>query len=109
MYKSKSKQTAESKAKAKFRRTAKWKNFRKMLKKKRKVDFVTQKPLLKGFQVHHANMQLGMYNVLDEDEYYTLSKTSHEVVHWLFRYTDWRDMLNRLYTILEHMERVNPR
>lgn len=108
VYKSK-KQTAESKAKSKFRQSSKWKRFRASIKKTRKVDFVTEKPLLKGWQLHHANMQLGMYSNLNPENFYALNKTTHEIVHFLFRYADWRELLDRIRIILERMEKLNPR
>ena len=108
IYKSK-RQSAESKAKSKFRQTGKWKKFRAFIKKARKVDFVTQKPLLKGWQLHHANMQIGMYDNLNPDNFYALNKTTHELVHFLYRYTDWRELLERIRTILEKMEQLNSR
>lgn len=101
--------SAESKAKNKFRQTSKWKKFRASIKKARKVDFVTNRPLLKGWQLHHANMQLGMYTNLNPENFYALNKTSHELIHFLFRYADWRELLERVRIILEKMEQLNPR
>lgn len=108
VYKSK-KNTTESKQKSKFRQSAKWKKFRSMMKKSCKVDFVTQKPLLKGFQVHHADMRIENYTDLTPENFFTLNKTSHEIVHFLFRYEDWRGCLKRIKIILEKMEQLNPR
>ena len=40
--------TKASKEKAKFRATSVWKKFRELLKKERKVDFITKKTIKKG-------------------------------------------------------------
>lgn len=99
--------TPASKEKAKFRRTAKWKSFRIKMKNKYKKDFITDKPLLKGFQVHHCDMKLENYKNLKEENFYCLNKSSHEIVHFLFRYKNWRDILKRLKIVLEKMEKLN--
>lgn len=100
--------TKEAKDKAKFRQTSKWKKFRAFMKKKADgKDFVTQMPLRAGWQLHHGDMSEEHYQNLEAENFFCLSKTSHEMVHWLFRYTDWRGMLERLYVILEKMETLN--
>lgn len=101
--------TTESIEKRKFRQTSVWKNFRCYMKKKSKKDFVTQKPLTKAFQLHHCDMHIENYKKLDEENFYTLNNFTHDVVHWLFRYKDWRGLLERLAVILEKMEELNPR
>lgn len=96
-----------SKEKAKFRRSSTWKKFRQKMKAKFKKDFITGRPLLKGFQVHHCDMSLENYKNLKEENFYCLNKTSHEIVHFLFRYKEWREILKRLKVILEKMEKLN--
>ena len=108
MYGNKKELTKERKEKAKFRQTAVWKNFRNMLKKQRKVDFLTGKPLRAGFQVHHCDLNPEHYKNLDPDAFYTLSRYSHQYIHWLFRYQDWRDILARTAIVLRKMEEMNP-
>lgn len=104
----KKKKTPLQKEKAKFRDSAVWKNFRQQLKKDRKVDFVTGKPLYAGFQCHHADLNPEHYKNLIPDNYFLLSRTSHEVVHWLHRYKNWEDLLARLAIILRKMDELNP-
>lgn len=93
--------------KAAFRRTSKWKNFRKYMKKISKIDYITGKPLLKGWQLHHLDMSEEHYTNLDQRNFKCLNRMSHEFIHWLFRYTDWRDVLTRTAIVLEEMERLN--
>lgn len=99
--------TKEQKHKSKFRQTSKWKNWRKYLKGKRKVDAVTGKPLLKGWNLHHCDMNDAHYENLVEDNFECLNKASHEMIHWLFRYKNWRELLTNIYRILEKMEKLN--
>lgn len=105
-YKSK-KQTPQQKEKAKFRQTAAWKSFRQQLKKDRKVDFVTGKPLRAGFQVHHCDLNPEHYKNLDPDNYILFNRTFHKVVHEIYRY-NWQDVLERLAIVFRKMDELNP-
>lgn len=106
---SKKKQSADSKEKAKFRQTSVWKDFRNLLKKERKVDFITGKPLLKGYQLHHADMNLGNYKNLNPEHFFCLGRTNHQIIHHLWRYPNWRECLERIAYILELMDKLNDR
>lgn len=100
--------TKEAREKSDFRKTSKWKYFRKDLQKKRKVDAVTGKPLLKGWQLHHCDMSTTNYKDLsNEDNFECLNINTHKVVHFLFRYKNWRELLKNLERILEKMETLN--
>lgn len=94
--------------KSKFRSTSTWKKFRKSMKDKQKTDIITGKPLLKGFNLHHCDLNEEHYeDISKEDNFVCLNKTTHEVVHWLFRYKNWREVLQNLYKLLEKMEKIN--
>ncbi len=94
--------------KSKFRSTSKWKKFRKGMKAKCKVDYITNRPLIKGWNLHHLDLNSDHYeDISNESHFCCLNKTSHELVHWLFRYKDWRDVLNRTKELLQHMEELN--
>lgn len=100
--------TDKAKARAKFRTTSKWKNWRKHLKSTRKVDALTNKPLLKGFQVHHLDMRDENYQILTEDRFETLNKQSHDCIHFLFRYYQKDpEIIARLENILIRMKEFN--
>ena len=100
--------TEEEKYKRKVRSSSKWKKFRAWIKKTRKVDEVTGKPLIKGWQLHHMDMSLEHYDDLTCPENFScLNKTSHKVVHWLFRYDNWQEILKNLYMVLIKMEQLN--
>ena len=94
--------------KSKFRSTSKWKSFRKSMKDKRKIDAITCRPLLKGWNLHHCDLNEAHYeDISNEDNFECLNKTAHEFVHWLFRYKNWREVLKNIETLLEKMEKVN--
>lgn len=104
--KNKGNKTKESKEKAKFRSTSIWKDFRNLLKKERKVDFITQKPLRKGFQVHHCDLNAEHYKDLNPNNFITVNKTFHNIIHEIYRY-DWREVLQRLTIVFEKMDELN--
>lgn len=94
--------------KTKFRQSTKWKDFRKEMKQKNKVDFLTQKPLYSGWNLHHLDLNEANYEKIENEENFCcLNRLSHEFIHWLFRYKDWREILKRIYELLEKMESIN--
>lgn len=100
--------TSSQKMKTTFRSSAKWKKFRSWIKKERRVDAVTGKPLLKGFNVHHCDLNEQHYtDISNPDNFECLNRTSHKVIHWLYRYSNWRDVLFNIGRILEKMEKIN--
>ena len=98
--------TKASKEKAKFRATSVWKKFRDLLKKERKVDFVTNKPLRKGFQVHHCDLNENHYKDLNPLNFITVNRNSHKIIHEIYRY-DWRMILDNLRIVFEKMDELN--
>lgn len=103
MYSKKGKTTSESKEKAKFRATSAWKKFRIFIKKDRKIDELTGKKLLKGFQVHHFSEDLKSYKILEPERFAALNSTSHKIVHFFERY-NWIYCLLNLCRIEHRMD-----
>ena len=101
--------TNASKEKAKFRQSSKWYNFRKLMRKNNKVDYVTGYPLRKGWQLHHLDMSLEHYKLLDPINFTCLNRKTHDIVHFLFRYKNWRECLKHLEIVLSRMEELNNR
>ena len=100
--------TNASKEKAKFRNTSRWKKFRKeMYKKADGKDFLTGKPLRKGWQLHHLDMSLDNYKVLSPERFVCLNRTTHEMVHFLFRYKNYKDILRQANSVLDEMTFYN--
>lgn len=97
------------KDKKKFRDSSIWKHFRKKMKERDKVDQITNKPLLKGFQLHHLNLDEKQYKNIDvEDNFVCLNRMTHSMVHFLYRYYQ-KDpsIIDRLKSILDKMREIN--
>lgn len=99
--------TPEAKEKAKFRQSSAWLKFRAYLKKKRKIDEITEKPLYKGFQVHHLDMSIENYRKLNEENFRTYNRTTHEFIHWLYKYPNWKKVIDNIVRDLTEMDRLN--
>lgn len=96
--------------KSKFRGSNEWKNFRNKMKNEHNKDFITGRPLLKGWNLHHLDLDGEHYeDINNEDNFICLNKTSHKVLHWLYRYKNWREVLYNIHLALERMERINGR
>lgn len=97
------------KTKTKFRRSSKWNKFRSYLKKKQKVDYITNMPLLPSANCHHMDMREEHYTDLsNEDNFVMLNRRTHEMVHFLFTYYKKdHSVLLRLREILDKMEELN--
>jgi hypothetical protein len=95
--------------KAKFRQTKEWKEFRKKIfDKQGGIDIITGKKLYKGWTLHHIDMTLENYDKLDEENFIAINKSTHEVLHTLFRYyKNDKDILNRIQQILDKMCELN--
>ena len=97
------------KDKTRFRNSSKWKKFRLRLKKERKVDALTQKPLYSGFTLHHMDFDPNHYeDITDESHFLCLNQQSHEFLHWFMRYAlSDPDIMKRLEEIIEEHKRIN--
>lgn len=102
-------QTKESREKSEFRKSLKWKRFRyEMLDYYENKDALTNKKLLKGWNLHHLCMKSEEYEKLSADRFRCLNKQSHEAIHFLYRYYDTDPtVIDRLKEILEEMKRLN--
>lgn len=95
--------------KAKFRQTKEWKEFRKKIfEKQNGLDIITGKKLYKGWNLHHLDMSVENYDKLDEDNFIAVNKTTHSIIHDLFRYyKNDKAVLSRLEQILDKMAELN--
>ena len=96
-------------AKAKFRQSKEWKEFRKRIFDKQDgKDVITGKKLYKGYNVHHLDMSAENYDQLIEENFIAINKQTHETIHTLFRYyRDDKDILNRIKQTLDKMVELN--
>lgn len=91
------------KEKTKFRASAKWKKFRAYMKKlSGGVDTVTGKPLYKGCHLHHLDEK--NYSDLKPEKFVCLNSTTHKVVHWLERYSNYEEVAANLVAIVKKMK-----
>ena len=67
--------------KSKFRETTFWKEFRKGLKEKRKVDAITGRKLTKTWNCHHERFDPALYTDLNEEFFLTLNNQMHDWLH----------------------------
>ena len=99
------------KKKAKFRRSNKWKNFRRELKRKQKTDPVTGSKLSTTAVCHHLSLKVEEYEMVSDDRQVMLNPQSHDVLHYLYgdgdRRYDWRKRLEALKELCERMDRLN--
>ena len=93
----------------KFRNSAKWKKFRNdIIEKFDHVDPITNKPLRKGCNIHHLDMDKDNYEVLIEEHFLPLNKNTHEMIHWCYRYASTDDdFMNRLTYFVQKMLEIN--
>ena len=102
-------QTEDARIKAEFRKSLKWKRWRyEMVDYYGNKDALTNKPLHKGFNVHHLSMKVEEYTILSPERFRTLNSESHDCIHFLFRYYV-KDpfIIDRLKLILEEMVKYN--
>ena len=97
------------KAKKKFRQTAQWKEFRKlMFLKSGKIDCITGKPLRKGWQLHHLNLDETQYADLNENNFICLNNLTHKFIHWCYGYyVKDPQIIDRIKAELEKMKEIN--
>ena len=67
--------------KSKFRETTIWKEFRKELKEKRKVDAITGRKLTKTWNCHHERFDSRFYTDLNDDYFLCLNNQMHDLLH----------------------------
>jgi hypothetical protein len=71
-------------------------------------DCITNKPLRKGFNVHHLDCRSEHYTILKEERFRPLNKDTHDCVHFLYRYYK-KDpfIIDRLREVLDLMVKYN--
>lgn len=99
--------TEAAQHKGDFRKTLRWKLWRKFLITKQKVDPITGSKLTKGANCHHMDMREENYENLDEKRFRMLNSKTHTMVHFFYSMRDWRKALDELRKILEFMEEYN--
>lgn len=97
--------TMTKEEKAKFRKTPKWRAFRKQISDTCSRDVITKKLLRRDWNLHHLDMNDKNYTDLsNKHKFAPLNKDTHEFVHWLFRlYRHDKQIIDRLKKMMEAM------
>lgn len=69
------------------------------------IDPITNKKLLRGWNLHHLDLNPEHYAVLDDEHFIPLNKLTHKVLHFLYAYyRKDKSILDRFKTYLEKMK-----
>ena len=99
----------DNKQRSAFRRTKRWKNHRLHIKKLQNgLDYITHKPLRKGFTCHHLSSDRSRYQELSDELQIDLNPRSHETLHTLFSWlcSDPK-IIERMFEVLSRMYILN--
>lgn len=74
-------------ARYRFRMSKVWKAFKASMKKEGGgVDWVTRRPLIRAWNLHHMDIRVRNYdNMSDPGRFRCLNPDTHKAVHWLYR------------------------
>ena len=96
------------KKKRAFRNTKAWRAFRHLVISKQKLDFITQKKLSAGCQLHHCDTRSENYKNLNEENFVALNSNTHKMVHWIWTYYQKdKGVIDRLKEVLDKMEEAS--
>ena len=71
-------------------------------------DLITLKPLRKGYQIHHRNLDEKQYQNLREDWFLPCNNLTHKVIHWLYTYFQKdEEISDRLKAEMLKMKEIN--
>ena len=95
--------------KAMVRKTPEWRQLRTDIADEYdNKDAITLKPLRTGWNCHHLDMDVENYDDLSIERCRPLNKSSHDLVHTLYRYYEKdKTVLERLKDILDKMVELN--
>jgi len=89
-----------------FRKTRKWKEFKCKCRLHTSKDFITKKPLERGWNLHHLDLNVCRYDDLsDMNRFMPLNAKTHEIIHELYKwYSKDHKVLDRIKITLDKME-----
>lgn len=99
--------TEAAQHKGDFRKTPRWKAWRRYLIEKQKTDPITGSKLTRSANCHHMDMREENYENLDESRFIIMNCKSHSLLHFVFATRDWRAAIKALYSLCEKMEKYN--
>lgn len=87
-----------------FRKSRKWKAFKHECRLLVTKDYITKEPLVKDWNLHHLDLNVGRYDQLDPARFMPLNPKTHELIHDLFKlYKKDRHVIERIAETLEKM------
>lgn len=90
---------------AKFRKTHTWKAFRHKCRLLTSKDYITKQPLGRDWNLHHLDLNVQRYDVLDVHKFMPLNGKTHELIHELYKlYKKDHKVLDRIKVTLDKME-----
>ena len=93
---------------ANFRQTKAWRNFREDLRNERRKDPITGARLVKGYELHHMDLDPENYRDLNPDNFCCLNPQTHETIHFLYNiYRKDPDVIDRVKSLLDRMNALN--
>lgn len=95
--------------KRKFRKTKRWLEWRNYISNKyNHRDPISDKPLRKGYSVHHLIIDKDRYEELDEENFIPLNKQMHDTIHVCYNYAKSdKNFMNRLVYWVNTMLKLN--
>lgn len=98
-----------NKERSKFRQTKRWKLHRLHIKSiQNGLDYVTHKPLRKGYQCHHLSSDRSRYCELSDELQIGVNRQTHDAIHLLF---SWKcknpQAIDRLLEVVNKMYEMN--
>ena len=89
-----------------FRKSHKWKEFKHKCRLHTSKDFITKKPLERGWNLHHLDLNVYRYDDLsDMKRFMPLNEKTHEIIHELYKwYSKDHKVLDRIKITLDKME-----
>lgn len=88
-----------------FRHSNAWKAFKEKIRLKHSIDAITKEFLVKGWNLHHLDLNTRRYDILEPEKFACLNPKTHEVIHEVYKwYRKDKKVLERMKDILEKME-----
>lgn len=86
-----------------------WKKFRQEIGNKTKTDLITGSKLLKGWNLHHKDLDAKHYtDISNSDNFIALNKKTHSFIHWLYNYYKKdNEIISRIVDLLDEMVELN--
>ena len=90
-----------------FRSSKKWKAFKAKCRLHSSKDYITNEPLMRGWNLHHLDLKYETYTVLEIDRFMCLNTKTHELIHELFKlYKKDKKVIDRIRETLEKMSEL---